>query len=219
MPYEVVLFRAGVHAPRPFARVVLSQTYPEFNCPVDLESADDDRLVADCTRYWGGVGDASSLILGNGGVVDVIVTWVFVFEVAVKILANGLAPWNYWLGADKAWNNFDCAIVLMSFKEVAAVLLGGGGGSTIRILRLFRLARLLKLVKKVPKLQSIVGGLAKGLSSCVYIAFLLFLVFYIFAIAGIMFFGENDPLHFRTVPIALLSLFRSVTLEDWTDIM
>jgi len=34
-----------------------------------------------------------------------------------------------------------------------------------------------------------------------------------------MFFGANDPLHFRSVPIALLSLFRAATLEDWTDIM
>ena len=37
--------------------------------------------------------------------------------------------------------------------------------------------------------------------------------------AGIMFFGANDPLHFRSVPVALLSLFRAATLEDWTDIM
>merc|ERR1719181_1320076 len=87
------------------------------------------------------------------------------------------------------------------------------------ILRLFRLARLLKLIGKVPKLQVIVLGLIAGLKAVVYIAILLFLVFFLFATAGIMFFGANDPLHFRSVPIALLSLFRAATLEDWTDIM
>ena len=141
------------------------QTYPEFSCPAgSLKDTDDEVVIELCQENWGGVGDTTSLIFGDGGYIDLCVTWIFVGEVCVKVLANGLAPWNYWVGADRAWNNFDCAIVLMSFEQVAAVLLGGGGGSTIRILRLFRLARLMKLVGKVPKLQSIVGGLAKGLS-------------------------------------------------------
>ena len=32
-------------------------------------------------------------------------------------------------------------------------------------------------------------------------------------------FHEVDPTHWRNLGIALLSLFRIVTLEDWTDIM
>ena len=32
-------------------------------------------------------------------------------------------------------------------------------------------------------------------------------------------FGENDPVHFHDLQTAMLSLFRIVTLEDWTDIM
>ena len=31
--------------------------------------------------------------------------------------------------------------------------------------------------------------------------------------------GENDPVHFRNLQTSMLSLFRVVTLEDWTDIM
>jgi hypothetical protein len=74
-----------------------------------------------------------------------LVTVVFCFEVCVKVIANGLAPWNYWIGEEWKWNNFDFAIVLFSFKPVADAVFGGGGG-TIRVLRLFRLARLWKLV-------------------------------------------------------------------------
>ena len=48
---------------------------------------------------------------------------------------------------------------------------------------------------------------------------LLFLIFYLFAIAGIMFFRDNDPWHFGNVGLALLTLFRMSTLEDWTDVM
>ena len=29
----------------------------------------------------------------------------------------------------------------------------------------------------------------------------------------------NDKLHFRSVDVALLTLFRAATLEDWTDVM
>ena len=32
-------------------------------------------------------------------------------------------------------------------------------------------------------------------------------------------FRENDPIHFESLHLSLLSLFRVATLEDWTDIM
>tara|TARA_Y100000814_G_C12276652_1_gene383613 strand:- start:463 stop:978 length:516 start_codon:yes stop_codon:yes gene_type:complete len=32
-------------------------------------------------------------------------------------------------------------------------------------------------------------------------------------------FSDNDPLHFRNLQTSMLSLFRAVTLEDWTDLM
>jgi voltage-gated sodium channel len=32
-------------------------------------------------------------------------------------------------------------------------------------------------------------------------------------------FGANDPVHFGALPIAMLTLFRVVTGEDWTDVM
>ena len=170
-------------------------------------------------KGWGGGGaNASSAVFGDGGILDVVITVIFCVEVAIKVLANGLAPWNYWVGHDWEWNNFDFAVVVLSFKQVAGPIFGGGG-STIRLLRLVRLARLWKLVEKVRKLHSIVQGLVKGISSVGWIGLMLFLVYYIFAIGAVIFFGDNDPLHFRSLPIALLSLFRASTMEDWTDIM
>ena len=52
-----------------------------------------------------------------------------------------------------------------------------------------------------------------------YVSILLFLVFYIYAVAGTMLFGANDPVHFGGLWTSMLSLFRVVTLEDWTDVM
>jgi voltage-gated sodium channel len=53
----------------------------------------------------------------------------------------------------------------------------------------------------------------------VYVSLLLGLLFYVYAVAAVFLFGENDPVHFRDLQIAMLSLFRVVTLEDWTDVM
>ena len=88
-----------------------------------------------------------------------------------------------------------------------------------QVLRLLRLLRVLKLVKQLPQLQMIVGGLLNGLTSIGYISLLLALVFYLYGVLGIILFRENDPWHFSTLDIAMLSLFRCATMEDWTDVM
>ena len=40
-----------------------------------------------------------------------------------------------------------------------------------------------------------------------------------YGIVGQSFFGANDKIHFRNLPIAMLTLFRCATCEDWTDVM
>ena len=140
--------------------------------------------------------------------VDRIIISIFCFEIIVKILAEGKRPWRYFLDG---WNVFD-------FIIVAAVFLPFGGGS-MAVLRLLRLLRVLKLVKALPKLQLLVNALLKSIPSMGYVTLLLFLLFYIYAVAAVTFFGANDPVHFRDLQTAMLSLFRVVTLEDWTDIM
>ena len=61
----------------------------------------------------------------------------------VKILANGAGPWNYWVGVEWRWNNFDFLIVALSLPFVEsqiAVAMDGNSGA-LMVLRLFRLAR------------------------------------------------------------------------------
>ena len=83
---------------------------------------------------------------------------------------------------------------------------------------MLRLVRLLSFIKNVPQLRVILGGLVSGLQSVTWILTLLFLIIYLFAILGCLFLGENDPAHFGTVPIAMLSLFQVSTLASWTTI-
>ena len=52
-----------------------------------------------------------------------------------------------------------------------------------------------------------------------YVSVLLFLLFYIYSVAAVFFFGKNDPVHFADLQTSFLTMFRVVTLEDWTDVM
>jgi len=52
-----------------------------------------------------------------------------------------------------------------------------------------------------------------------YVGLFLGLLFYIYAALAVFIFGSNDPWHFANLENAMVSLFRVVTLEDWTDIM
>lgn len=146
--------------------------------------------------------------------IDEFILYVFTVECLVKIFAEGMNPVRYFTGPERNWNNFDFVVVILCYP-FAKPLTGGNAA----VLRLMRLARLMKILKKIPQLQMIVMGLVGGLSSIGYIVILLLLVFYLYAIVGVMYFSKNDPWHFGTLHIAMLSLFRASTLEDWTDIM
>ena len=48
---------------------------------------------------------------------------------------------------------------------------------------------------------------------------LLSVLYYVYAVAGVHLFQDHDPTHWRSLGIGLLTLFRVMTLEDWTDVM
>lgn len=141
-------------------------------------------------------------------VLNRVILGIFIIEIVVVMGSFGR---KFWLYFGDAWNVFDFLIV------VAALL--PFGGSSVAVLRLLRLLRVLKLIKALPKLQMLVGALLKSIPSMGYVSLLLLLLFYIYAVAGVIFFGANDPVHFGDLETSMLSLFRIVTLEDWTDIM
>ena len=141
-------------------------------------------------------------------ILDDLILYLFTLEAALKILAEGKKPWRYF---QSGWNLFDFAIVAVCYLPAT--------GSFVTVLRLFRLFRAIRLISVIPKLQILVGALLKSIPSMFYISILLSLFFYIYAVMGVMLFGDNDPLHFGDLGISLLTLFRVVTLEDWTDVM
>ena len=158
-----------------------------------------------------GLETSASMVAEHGGLIDLlnkVVLAIFVAEIVLKMTAACPKPWRFF---HDGWNVFDFLIVAVCFLPL--------GASFAPVLRLFRLFRVLRLVSVIPRLQVIVSALLRCLPSMFYVTILLFMVFYIYAVAGTMLFGANDPVHFGGLWTSMLSLFRVVTLEDWTDVM
>jgi hypothetical protein len=137
-----------------------------------------------------------------------VILAVFTLECVLKITGNGFTPWRYF---SDGWNRFDFIIVVGSYVP--------GAGSLLVILRLLRLLRVLKLLKSLPQLAVILSAMMLGIGSIGYIALILFLVFYVFAILGMLLFATNDPWHFGSLHMAMITLFRVSTLDDWHKVL
>ena len=110
------------------------------------------------------------------------------------------------------WNLFDTLIVIASLVPIAnaqAVLIG----------RLLRVFRVLRLVSVVPELRSLINALLKAIPRMGYIVLLMFIIFYIYGATGSLFFSDINETLWGDVSIAMLTLFRVATFEDWTDVM
>lgn len=139
---------------------------------------------------------------------DGVCLWIFVVEIILKLIACGNKPINFF---KSGWNVFD-------FIIVAAAFIPGIEGQTT-ILRLIRLLRVLRLLSSMPNLQIMVTALIHSIPRIGQMALLSSLLFYIYAVIGQTLFSKHDPQHWETLHLSLLSLFRTLTLEDWTDLM
>ena len=138
---------------------------------------------------------------------DAFVLAAFVVEISLKIAVHGRRPWAYF---QDGWNVFDFVIVAVCCFPIEAQFAA--------VFRLARGLRLVRLVTAVPKLQLLVGALLKSLGAMGHVSLLLALVFYIYGVAGVHLFGSVDPKHFGSLTAALFSLFRLITLDNWTDL-
>ena len=63
------------------------------------------------------------------------------------------------------------------------------------------------------------NSLLKALPRLGYVMAMLFIIFYIYGAIGSLFFGKINPELWGNVSLAMLTLFRVMTFEDWTDVM
>ena len=89
----------------------------------------------------------------------------------------------------------------------------------VLLARLLRIIRVLRLVSFIPELRQVVEALFRAIPRLGYVVVLIFIVFYIYAVIGSLVFATINEALWGNVGSAMLTLFRVMTFEDWTDVM
>ncbi|NCP63381.1 MAG: ion transporter [Paraglaciecola sp.] len=110
------------------------------------------------------------------------------------------------------WNIFDTIIVLVSMIPAEDTELA-------LIARLVRVFRVLRMISIIPELRILLVSLVKAMPQLAYVMLLMFIIFYIYAAVGSTLFENINPTLWGDITISLLTLFRVMTFEDWTDVM
>jgi len=139
---------------------------------------------------------------------DIAVTLFFLVELLIRMAAEARFRDFF----KKGWNIFDFIIVtasLIPIDESELVLLA----------RLLRIFRMLRLVSLVPEMRILMDALIKAIPRIGYVVLLMFIIFYIYGAVGSFLFEKINPVLWGDISIAMLTLFRVATFEDWTDVM
>ncbi|SIS72868.1 ion transporter [Neptunomonas antarctica] len=142
------------------------------------------------------------------GWLDTGITFFFLTEVSVRFLGEPDKR-NFF---KDPWNVFDALIVVVSLIPVEDSELALVG-------RLIRIFRVLRMVSVVPELRLLLNSLFKALPQLGYVIMLMFIIFYIYAAVGASFFAPINKVLWGDISISMLTLFRVMTFEDWTDVM
>lgn len=139
---------------------------------------------------------------------DWFITAVFLVEIIVRFLGEERKRDFFKQG----WNIFDTIIVAVS-------LIPADNSDMALVGRLIRIFRVLRMVSIIPELRLLLNSLIKALPQLGYVMLLMFIIFYIYAAIGATFFYEINPVLWGDISRSLLTLFRVMTFEDWTDVM
>lgn len=139
---------------------------------------------------------------------DWFISAFFLTEITIRFLAEERKKDFF----KSFWNCFDTIIVLIS-------LIPAENTETAVIARLVRVFRVLRMVSFIPELRILLVSLVKALPQLGYVMLLMFIIFYIYAAVGSTLFEAINPELWGDISISLLTLFRVMTFEDWTDVM
>jgi voltage-gated sodium channel len=141
-------------------------------------------------------------------ILDWIITLIFMVEISMRFLAAH--PHRDFFRS--GWNVFDFLIVTVSLIPI-------DNTDMALVARLVRVFRVLRMVSIIPELRMLLNSLMLALPRLGYVMALMFIIFYIYAAIGSMLFADINPVLWGDIAVAMLTLFRVMTFEDWTDVM
>lgn len=128
------------------------------------------------------------------------------------------------------WIQFDLTVLLIALLDLCVLMQTNHSAGEIttaanalRITRVLKLARIVRLIRVFKELSLLVESIGGALKTLVWTLWLMLIILYIF---GIFFFevlgkhAEDESIReiFDTLPEAMLSLFKIMTLDGWSDI-
>ncbi|KAH8095145.1 hypothetical protein JL720_2422 [Aureococcus anophagefferens] len=147
---------------------------------------------------------------------------IFNIEAILKILGIGWT--NYWV---EAWNRFDFLIVIgTDLGYFISWVTPSDIGGVASVVRLFRIARIFRLFNSAKTMKTLIMTLMSALPQMGNVGLVLMIFIGIWAIllvelfAGLS-YGEtvHPNANFQHVPIAILTLIRFTTGENWNGFM
>ncbi|TQV78098.1 ion transporter [Exilibacterium tricleocarpae] len=152
--------------------------------------------------------DISPALMKTVYVLDWFITIVFLIEIIIRFLGEENKRHFFKSG----WNIFDTLIVTISLIPI-------DNSDMALVGRLVRIFRVLRMVSIIPELRMLLNSLIKALPQLGYVLLLMFIIFYIYAAIGSTFFRTVNQDLWGDIALSLLTLFRVMTFEDWTDVM
>ena len=203
-----------------------------------LICASSIKLATDTYSYENQEGSRATVI---SKAIDDSFNWLFILEMAVKLISLGLCMDEGSYLRDE-WNALDFFIVTSSIFDMALANLDV---PVIKILRMLRALRPLRFITHNVAMKLIVKALLESLGGILNVLLVVAVVFLIFAIVGINFFAgkfffcsiDKYVLHdqrtcefaggkwqaydhnFDDVLRGFISLYVVSSLEGWPDIM
>lgn len=138
---------------------------------------------------------------------DLFITLFFLVEIIIRFIAEPNKRHFFKSG----WNVFDTLVVVVSLIPI-------DDSEMALLARLVRVFRVLRMVSVIPELRILINSLIKALPQLGYVMLLMFIIFYIYAAVGSFLFAPINPDLWGNIAISMLTLFRVMTFEDWTDV-
>lgn len=139
---------------------------------------------------------------------DWFISAFFLTEIAIRFIAEPRKRDFF----KNFWNIFDTLIVIVS-------MIPADDTDMALIARLVRVFRVLRMISIIPELRILLVSLIKAMPQLGYVMLLMFIIFYIYGAIGSTLFENINPVLWGDITISMLTLFRVMTFEDWTDVM
>ena len=140
---------------------------------------------------------------------DLLITILFCTELLIRFTGYKFSLIQFFRDP---WNVFDTMVVAISLIPVS-------DSDLVVVTRLLRLFRVLRMISILPDLRYLISAFVASLSRLFNIALLLFIIFYMYGVIGSTMFGEINPFLWGDIGNSMLTLFRVMTFEDWSDVM